>query len=105
MLHRRPQRSGPSELDRYRNLALTVMAQAAVDLCEPLYARGAARFLKRLDPEKTVWAAWVGVHGRSLRPEVLAAIEKVLAGKARVVPRQLLHLIPTPAEAPDLLVD
>ncbi len=45
--------------------------------------------LKRLDPERSVWGAWTGVHGRSLRPEVLAAIEAVLAGKARRLPRAL----------------
>ena len=102
MLHRKPRRTATGELDSYRCLALSVLAQASQDLCEPIYARGAARFLKRLDPERSVWGAWTGIAGRSLRPEVLAAIEKVLAGKARVVPRKLLHLIPTSAEDPDL---
>ncbi len=101
MLHTRSRRTGIGELDRWRSLAVSVLAQAGADLAEPRFARSAARFLKH--PERWVWSDWTGIRGRMLRPEVLAAIEKVLAGRAKVVPRKLLRPISTPAEEPDLL--
>jgi len=101
MLHRKPRQTASSELGAYRGLALGVLSQAAQDLTEPIYARSAARFLRRLDPERSVWGAWTGLAGRGLRPEVLAAIEKILAGKARVVPRKLLRPVQS-AQDPDL---
>lgn len=73
-----------------------MFAQAGSDLSEPLFARSAARFL--LHPERSIWSDWINVHGRALRPEVLRAIERVLARKARVVPRRLLQPVPVPAE-------
>jgi hypothetical protein len=103
MLHRKARRAATGELDSYRLLAESVLAQAGTDLAEPRYALDAARFFTRLDPDRNVWSAWIGVHSRSIRPEVLVAIEKVLAGRAKVVPRKLLRPISTPAEEPDLL--
>jgi hypothetical protein len=63
-------------------------------------------FRRRTD--RNVWGAWTGLGGRSLKPEVLAAIEKILAGKARVVPPKLLRVVPTldlVLQAPDDLDD
>ena len=100
MLHRKPRQTASSDLDAYRGLAVAVLSQAGQDLMEPLFARSAGRFLRGLD-ERDLWTAWTGLSGRGLKPEVLAAIEKVLARKARIVPRKLLRQVPVLVEDPD----
>ena len=82
MLHLRAKAltsAATDELVGYHTLAANVLARATEDLEDPERALAAAAWLLGEAPD-TIWASWLPVTPRMIRPVVLAAVERILAG-------------------------